>query len=158
MEDKTMNSGNPNDYPMKWHKFLIYFSLWFGALANVVSGLRYITGTVYGADSERVYSVFPSMKSIDLVMGVILICMAVFALITRFALAGFKAKGPGYLQAYYLLSPVIGIGYILLTSSVTHLPFSQLGGTDLWASAAIGIAFFIANKTYYNKRRMLFCN
>ena len=71
-----MNSGDLNDYPMKWHKFLIYFSLWFGALANVVSGLRYITGTVYGADSERVYSVFPSMKSIDLVMGVILICMA----------------------------------------------------------------------------------
>ena len=24
--------------PMKWHKFLIYFLLWFSAIANLASG------------------------------------------------------------------------------------------------------------------------
>ena len=98
------------------------------------------------------------MKTIDTLMGACLIGAGIFALITRFSLAGFKKKAPSYLLSYYLISLLIQIGYVILASTVTHLSLSQLGGLQLWSNAVVSIVFLIANKGYYDKRISLFCN
>lgn len=38
--DGVLESQRAEAYPMKWHKFLIYFALWAGAVLNLISGVQ----------------------------------------------------------------------------------------------------------------------
>lgn len=51
------------EYKMGWYKFLIYFSLFFGAFVNLARGFGYLTGSVYfveanGVSADLVYSFY----------------------------------------------------------------------------------------------------
>ena len=52
---------------MKWYKFLIYFSLWAGALLNIGNGLMALQGMQYETGSEvtaeLVYAMFDGLKT-----------------------------------------------------------------------------------------------
>ena len=45
-----------NEYQLKWHKFLIYFALWFSALGYLGSAISCFNGTQYGDNSEQNYN------------------------------------------------------------------------------------------------------
>ena len=55
--------------PMKWFKFLIYFSLFAGAALNLINGITTILGTQYGEHAELVYATFGSLRTFDIVCG-----------------------------------------------------------------------------------------
>ena len=91
------NGANPQptgpDMPMKWHKFLIYFALWLGAVMNVISGFSLLTGSVYeaqGVSATQVYRAYEGLKGVDMLMGAATIALAVLLIVARFALAGYK--------------------------------------------------------------------
>ena len=44
--NSPQNPPSPESFKLKWHKFLIYFALWAGALANAGSAVQCISGTV----------------------------------------------------------------------------------------------------------------
>ena len=134
-----------NTYPMKWHKFLIYFQLFVAALIslyNAVVCFRLVFLDVSGL-WDAVYAV----------SGVISVVLAVLALYVRFRLAGFRKNGP---KMYILF---LGINCVF---QVLNLLISF--GSDLnTVSSAIGslltcALMLVLTYIYYKKRADLFVN
>jgi len=142
---------------MKWHKFLIYFALWASAILNGISAFATALGLHYGSMEigSMVYDMFPMMRPADIVYGLLLAFIAVYSIMTRFALAGFKEKGPAMLLRIRIFGVVIGLIYPLLASICTELPFGEM----LEAPSLIaGIAMYFFDRSYYGKRRHMFVN
>lgn len=142
-------------FPMKWHNFLIYFSLWAGGILNVLTGLTYLTGTVYGSDADFIYRYYDGLKGLDMLYGVALIGLGVLLIITRFKLAGHKSSGPFMLTISYVATLVISVLYGLIASGISGLSLLELINP---VSIGTSIAMIFINKSYYDKRSSLFIN
>ena len=132
---------NPLNDPrgMKWHKFLVYFSLWIGALLNFLTGYIYLS--YLGADhfSSYLYS-----QNKVLLTGILAVIAGIYAIIARFRLARFKSDAIVHLIIYTIL--------VLLS----NVAISVVESTFSASVIVSGIAFFALTYTYYNKRRDLF--
>lgn len=154
-----MDAQNPKpEFGMKWHKFLIYFSLWVGAVMNAVSALMMITGEHYGGNRDVVYSVYPSMKTVDVIFGLMLIVVSVYMIYTRFQLAGFRTGAPKKLNWVYALSLTFSLLYLAVAAGVIGLPLGDMMDSDTWATILTSIAMMVVNSVYYGKRSELFVN
>ena len=142
--------------PMKWHNFLIYFSLWAGAVLSVVSSITYFTGAHYQGSASLVYSFYSGLRLIDLLMGLACVGLAVFGILTRFALAGYKAKGPRMLMICYAANAAASVLYLLLVSAVTGMALSEVLDSSTIGSLVGSIAMIFINNNYYSKRAELF--
>ena len=155
------NSNTPVvDMPMKWHKFLIYFSLWASMVMNVLNAFMMFNGSQYGGESEArmVYNYFDGLKGLDIFMGVAFIVMAVFAIVTRFSLAKYQAKGPKLLMAAYALNAALPLIYLLLASGIIGMELGQVMDSSTISSIVTSVVMIFANRTYYNNRAHLFVN
>lgn len=136
------------ELPMKWYKFLIYFLLWFSAFINFMSGTSTIGIIVsYGITSD------PEII-INLILASISVLVAVYAIIVRFALAGYKAKAPLMLVIFYAMPVIIGIITIICY-------FIGLIDADVFSGIGqiIGaVVMTMANNYYFKKRAHLFVN
>ena len=148
---------------MKWFKFLIYFSLFFGAVINLAFGVNYITGNIYFVQSngdvtaEMVYDFFGSeVQTLDIIYGVLCIAMAAFGIYTRFMLAKYKAIGPKCLYISYAAGAAISLFYAIALVAVTGE--SEVLSSSVFASLAVSIGFLFANKSYFDKRKHMFVN
>ena len=159
MDQQTNGSGSPDpgSYELKWYKFLIYFALWASAVLNVFSAFAYFTGSMYGDAANRVYSYYGGMKTLDVIMGLILLGLAVFSIYVRFQLAGFKTDAPKKLEYLYIANALVLLLYLLAASSVTGLSFTELASGS-WGSLAGSVAMIFINRTYFSKRETLFVN
>lgn len=155
-----MSNSETQGLPMKWHKFLIYFSLWAGALLAASNGVQLLTGSVYGSEEAalQVYSHFNGLKSADMVFGVLQICLAVYLIYTRFQLAGFKEGAPSKLTVAYVLSLALNIGYLFVLSGITQISVTDLaeGESSTVSGIIMSIVMIFANRSYYQKREHLF--
>lgn len=160
MENNAAPVENVNPHSMKWHKFLIYFSLWAGAVLNVIAAFSRFTGSMYGSSSEAnmVYSYFSGLKAIDVLFGVVMIAIALFSIATRFALAGYKAAGPKMLMGLYIIDAAVSIVYLVVASMVTGIAFGELIDPSTISSLVTSAAMVFVNKAYYDKRAELFIN
>ena len=147
-------------YSMKWHNFLIYFSLWAGAVLMIVSGTQLLTGAAYGTpeDSSRVYAYFSGLKTVDMTFGLLQFAAAGWLIYTRFQLASMKAGAPGKLTAAYVLNVLLSVGYLAAASGVTRVSVSELGDGSVIGTIISGIVMILANRSYYGKRETLFRN
>lgn len=143
---------------MKWHKFLIYFSLWASAILNLANAIQYLTGSMYGGEFERemTYAFYEGLQTLDIFIGIVHLILSVFAIVTRFSLAGFKKSGPRKLFFVYLANALIAVIYIIAFCSVTGLSVGDLDAGNVFTSAITGIAMAFINKIYYDKRSSLF--
>lgn len=151
-----------NGHPMGWYKFLIYFALFANAALNVLSGIRSISGIQYGEDSRTVYGVFPGLKTIDVIFGVVLFLLAAYAIVTRFQLSGLKKNGPAMLYGVYILNMICSIIYIIavyaVVSSSSAINVGSLFGSQIVSSFVVPIVFLIINIVYFGKRKDIFVN
>lgn len=143
---------------LKWHKFVIYFALWAGAVLNVINGVRMLTGSAYGNDTDAVYNAFESLQPIDVLYGLLMVALGVYQIYVRFQLAGFRSGAPGKLSAMYLISLALGILYLLIVSGVTGIKLGDFMNAKLIISFIESIVFLFINKAYYGKRSHLFVN
>ncbi len=150
----------PSALPMRWHKFLINFALWAGAVGGALMGIVYMTGILYmaqgrGVTPALIYAAFPALRGADIFYGLALIGTGAFEIYTRFALAKFRVKGPTYLTLTYCISAVIPFIYLVLVKFSTGVTpeIAPLAGSIV--STAIMV---VINHVYYNKRRYLFVN
>lgn len=94
-------------YGMKWHKFLICFSLWAAAVLNVILGVAAIAN---GA----------------LLYGIVLIGAAAYTIFTRYQLANLKANAYKHLLATQLIVSIanvilLGFDFSTVCSSITAI-------------------------------------
>jgi len=154
---------------MKWFKFLIYFSLFAGAILNAATGASLLTGSIYemrgGVDPDAVYAILPDMKTVDMAYGVFAILIAVMGIVTRFMLSGFSKNGPKMYLAMLILSIVASLIYSIAADSILSEFYKDIGSTndvsllsENLPSAFTSFAMLVCNITYFKKRQHLFVN
>ncbi len=124
---------------MKWHNFLIYFSLWAAGIINIAVGIIYL---VYPATDSFNYYMY-DIGEVAL-MGFFSLIMGIYAIVTRFKLAKWHASAPGHLIAYSVLSAIF--------SAV----MGSIEGTLTLETIIGSIVFIIINCVYYNNRKDMF--
>lgn len=140
---------------MKWFKFIIYFQLWAGMLVNLVTAGKYFTGAYYEGNAEMVYDFFPALQPLDIVMGVVCLALAVYAVVVQRALAKFRAKGPMMYYLMYIVNTAVTVLYLIIGSII----IGQSAFTAEVAGSIIGsIVMLFVNIPYFNNRKHLFVN
>ena len=153
------NGNNSQSEPtMKWHKFLIYFSLWAGAVLCVFNGFQLLTGSHYGGQADVVYSYFRGLKLTDMVFGLLYIALAVYMIYVRFQLAGFKQGAPGKLTVVYVVQLVAFLGYALFASSQIGISIGEAMDSSSISSLVVSVVMIFVNRVYYGKRAHMFVN
>lgn len=151
------------DFSMKWYKFLIYFALFLGAFLNACMAICYLNGDIYSVQTngrvmaEMVYGMYGnSLKVWDGFYGVLLICVAVFGIVTRHGLARYRANAPKCVYALYIAggaaSLIYNIGVLFITNATGVL------NAAFWFSEVVTAIFVFANYKYFSKRAELFMN
>ena len=144
-------------YPMKWFKFLIYIALFAGAALNAISGIQYLTGSLYGEEKDLVYQAFPAMETLGTVIGIALLAVALLGVVARFRLAGFHRDGPKLLTLLYL--SVMVVDFVFVVGLYSALPVEVADLVDkasMLYDVAVAIVMIIVNKKYFRERDALF--
>lgn len=126
---------------MKWHKFLVNFSLWLGAILNFLIAFIYLRFLGANHPGSYLYSDTGLLLS-----GLLAAVAGVYGIVTRFKLARFKTHAPAHLMAYLAL--------MLFCNIVIGITESALSAQTIIPS----IACIIINYYYYAKRADLFVN
>lgn len=145
--------------PMKWFKFLIYFSLFAGALLNVVSAIPLLTGSVYEGAADLVYAMFEGLQAVDMLAGILMLATAVVGVYARFRLAKYCQNGPKMLTVLYIMAAAINLFYLIGVSAV--LPEGVMESVDTTSSITsivTSVIMIFVNRTYFQKRAHLFVN
>lgn len=144
--------------PMGWFKFLIYFALFAGALLNLISSIVFLTGAAYGDDRGAIYLFLPSLHTVDIIVGLIMLVLAGLQIYTRFQLAGYKKNGPSLVLAVYLVSILANLFYaIAFTSIISPLGVEmEAGFGEQITSIVVSVVMMIVNYIYFKKRKDLF--
>lgn len=130
---QTENGRAEGVFEMKWHKFLIWFSLFFSALINIADGI-YCFSFVDQIGSMAFF-------------GIAEILLGLFVIFVRFRLSGFKRNAADLLTA----AQAIGIVLLILSALILGLDANVSG-------ISTGIAMLVINRVYYKKREALFRN
>ncbi len=143
--------------PMKFYKFMIYFSLFAAAVVSYISGLTLVTGLQYGGLADQVYAVFPMMKMIDIIYGLFTFGYATYVIFVRQALAKYKIDAPKMVSIMYIVNLASAIIYVILISLVSQISIFELLMEDI-CSLLSTIIFWVITTIYFNKREHLFIN
>ena len=154
MSNKELLRQAEASFGMKWFKFLIYFSLFLAAIVCFVTGAMQMTGTVYDGMATAVYSSFPSLEMLDIIIGAATIVCGVIILVSRFRLAAFKKGSANILIAGYALNLIVNLAYT--AAAISIIGSSNLDLSSFGASMAGSVIMLIINRTYLAKRESLF--
>lgn len=150
------------DMPMGWFKFLIYFSLFAGAVLNAITGIMAMTGAQYNMEregmSELVYRMFDGLQAMDMIMGIGSIALAAFAIYTRMRLAGYYENGPKMLTVLYIAAMVVPVIYLVGVIAVVPGVENYINFTSQISSIAASVVMVVVNNIYFKKRAHLFVN
>ncbi|MGN0573915.1 MAG: zinc-ribbon domain-containing protein [Acutalibacteraceae bacterium] len=152
-------------HSMKWYKFLIYFSLFLGAIINLINGLIYMTGGIYyvlsngESSADIVYGFYGGgLKALDVTYGILLIAFAGFGIYTRSRLAKYKSNGPKCICILFVAGAVLTLLYNIALIAVTGLDFGEMINGEDCGSIGASIGMAVYNYYYFKKRKDLFVN
>ncbi len=142
---------------MKWYKFVIYVQLFLSALANAVTGLNQLRIAVnfFGVSHHvGLMSAFAQAA-----IGLLTIALAVFCIVVRQELAGFKRDAPQHYlvllaasAALSVVGPIVMVFVLGLSGIYASLEPSVFGGV-------LGtVILIVLSKTYFDRRAHLFCS
>lgn len=142
-------------FPMKWHKVLTYFLLWFSAVINLMRGANTLTGARYGEYRSWLYGAYPLLRSIDIPLGLLYFGAAGFAVAAALTLMSGKKKGPTLLTVFLIAAALVSLldaGFQYLLAFNSDLPY--LIRTVIY-TVGLSAVMIAVNRIYY-KRRMQF--
>jgi hypothetical protein len=152
----TAVRGGIRELPMNWHKFLIRIALWVIAASNILSGVQYIGGS----HTEEMLALFPILSTINLFYGVLTLGRGILALITRFALAGYRKTAPKLTVGLFTYGLVISLGYNAIVLGMTQSTYEPVDliitGMSVGVSVIFNLTLVICNHLYFKKRKRLF--
>lgn len=158
---------------MKWFKFLIYFSLFAGAVLNVFSAIGAFTGSQYEGSADYIYAMFGGLKVVDVLYGLVLLAFAAATIYVRQQLAGFKRDSPKLFLTLYVAEAAVSLLYVVVVIVIA------ISGVAAYVSAYISpfelalqvvplgqviaivigaVIYVVLNKIYFDKRAHLFTN
>ena len=140
---------------MKWFKFIIYFQLWASMLVYLVTAGKHFTGAYYEGNADWVYSVYPTLKALDVCMGIFSAALCVYTVFVQRSLAKFRTKGPMMYYSLYAIDVGIALLYILIGSIIVGF---SLFSADIAAGLAPSVIMILINIRYFNNRKHLFVN
>ena len=140
---------------MKWFKFIIYFQLWVALLSSLITSGRFFYGWGYEGNAELVYSLWPALKIIDILMGILNLALGVYAVFVQRALAKFRTKGPRMYYIFYGASIVFSLLYALAASIIIG---ESAFTADVISSLVVGVVLLLVNVQYFGNRSHLFVN
>ena len=153
----TTGEENKPDMPMKWFKFLIYFSLWAGAVLNLISGIAMMSGSSYEGAADLVYAMFDGLQGLDTFCGLYAIALAAFGIFVRFQLAGYKKKAPLMLMILYIAAAAYGLIYIIgINAILPSYVLEAVDTTSMYSSMISSGVMVIINHIYFKKRAHMF--
>lgn len=141
---------------MKWFKFIIYFQLFASMLMLIRDGLTAATGTHYGDDAALIYSLWPSLKAIDILYGIVCVLLVVFAFYVRMSLARYKERGSRLYLVLLVCNLVFPFLYLAAASLATGISVGEYLSAGMVAGALTSIILIFVNKKYFNNRKHLF--
>ena len=126
---------------MKWHKFLIYFSLWASFISNTLTGIFALFVFLSGNfSSDFPYIMWALFYTITQILT------GIYALFVRFRLAHFRKNAPKHL--------IIFLSIFCIMQSLRCI----IDSTSPIAYVLGGIIYILLNNNYYSKRSGLFVN
>lgn len=148
----------PQQFPIKWFKFIIYFQLFLTMVTCVINAITYFSGLHYGGtmDAAMVYAYYGTgLKIIDIFFALVYIGIGVLAFFVRQKLAHFKKKAPTWYIGLLVCSLAANLVYLILVSILT--------GIFLLDASTIGsiignVIMIVVNWIYFQKRTSLFIN
>ena len=124
--------------PMKWHKFLIYFALWAGAILNGISGISTLFSCL-GGEYAAVYDAYPALLGLDIFSSLCLIGISVFQFITRNALARLSRKAPQMVVWLYASTVILSVLQVVAVWLVSGVGLSYVMTPDMWLILIEGV-------------------
>lgn len=146
---------------MKWFKFLIYFSLWAGAVINLANAVLMLTGSVYevavnSISPDVVYGFYGNgLKAFDMIYGIAMLALAAFSIHARFRLAKFRKDGPLCLYIVYGASIALSLIYTIGTTIIVG---ESTFSSDIASNVLVSFIFIFVNRSYFKKRSAMFVN
>ena len=149
---------NP-ELPMRWYRFVIRFQLFAAALFSVVNALNLFSGRVFGIKNsdglKAVYRVYPELKPLAIIAGIMYLGVAAYDLFVRQQLAEYRKNAP----MLYIISIVVSIlPYLVFTIGESVVTEGGLGDITGYAAVVIVLAMLYANYVYFSKRKHMFVN
>ena len=154
-EQGVAYDANGAPLPMKWHKFLIYFALWAGAILNGISGISTLFSCL-GGEYAAVYDAYPALLGLDIFSSLCLIGISVFQFITRNALARLSRKAPQMVVWLYASTVILSVLQVVAVWLVSGVGLSYVMTPDMWLILIEGALMTWANQVYYRKRAAMF--
>ena len=159
LEYATEGQVLAEEHPMKWFKFLIYFSLFASAVLNVINAMSFLTGSMYGANAVLVYETFDGLKVLDTIVGIASLGFAALAIYTRFRLSGYHRNGPTMVSVTYIATAIMNLTYMIGAYIVLPAEVAQeLNMSSTISSVCTAIFMVCVNRIYFKKRSYLFIN
>ncbi len=157
IKNNPATNGEVNVHSMRWYNFLIYFLLYFLAVANFLFGLFYIYGTIHLVQSNlepnAVYKLYGGLQNLDMIFGFLSIGLGAFVIHTRNILASYTRNSPKILYIMYGVSGLFGIVYNVFYSIITGLSIPWIYFAAVIVAEGIVI---LLNYLYFSKREYLF--
>lgn len=143
--------------PMKWYKFIVWVQLFLAAFGMAVTGVMAATGLQYEGSASLVYAYFPSLRVVDILMGLLCIAIAAACIYVRQELVRFKR---GSIEHYLaVLASIAGAQFLYYLALSAIVGFDLDGSTMTVVATLASIAIMAGlSKVYFDKRRHLFCN
>lgn len=140
------------DMPMKGHKFLIYFWLWFLAAVALIQGYSNITSL--GEIQQSGYA--DAIQGLPLVylQTALLFILGLYLIKVRFDLAKFKASAPGSLSKALILTACVGLITVIFMV-MNNIPSES---NSEYIGPIINIFTMLSYRRYYNARDKYFVN
>jgi len=150
MEGNLHNYEVEPQHTMKWHKFLIYFSLWASAILCFGDG---IVGLVrLQRVSPEAFSQLTWLFVLLAAVCIVQIGIGALYIVTRFKLAAYKASGPKLFIGLCIAPIVLGLIALVMGMIVEGIDGEIVG--DLIGD----VVYLVLNCIYYKKRAYLFVN
>ncbi|MDE6025787.1 MAG: zinc ribbon domain-containing protein [Lachnospiraceae bacterium] len=159
LQQSAISQNNGNELGMKWFKFVIWFQLYANCVLNIYNGYRISFGKHYNLDDsyvQMIYNMYDGLQTIDLAVGISMMALGVYAIITRYSLAGFKKHGPFMYYLCLFFNILVAVIYcILVKATVVGI---EINNTRMISNAIMMTVLLICNLVYFGKRRHLFVN
>ena len=157
----TLDGNVVDSTKMKWYKFIIYFQLFANAVLNGVMGFLLLSGLIWKIYSNgyitagMVYAFFPGLHAIDIIFGLLMIAIAVWAIFIRFGLAKFEKGSPKKYLIFLVANVVFLVLYVICASIAIG---AYAGSMSTWISVITSVVLIVVNYVYFKKRSGMFVN